>query len=241
MHTINARQAAWRAAACFAAWLALGALPAAAAGVYKWTDDQGNIHYSDQMPADAVNKGGAVYDKQGRQIKKIDPTLTPAQAKAKEIEDERARVVAKTQEDKMRRDIALTHSYTSEEEIDFARTRALHAIESQLKSAETYAADLSKRQLELKKNKLAYGDKPVPSAIDSELAGLDEELARQDKVLAQRRAEITAINSKYEADKLRWREIRADQKPAATATPTTAPPTTTPAPPARSATSSVTK
>ena len=227
----------WSAAACFAAWLALGALPAVAAGMYKWTDDQGMVHYSDQMPADAVNKGGTVFDKQGRQIKKIDPTLTPAQIKAKEAEDEHLRQLAKAQEEKSRRDIALTHSYTSEEEIDFARSRALLAVESQLKSAETYIAELTKRQQELKKDKLAYGTKPVPGTLDTELTGLDEELARQDKVLAQRRAEIAAINAKYESDKQRWREIRTDQgkppAPAAAGTP--------PAPPSKSATSTVTK
>ena len=65
----------WSAAACFAAWLALGALPAVAAGMYKWTDDQGVVHYSDQLPADAMNKGSVVFDKQGRPIKKIDPAL----------------------------------------------------------------------------------------------------------------------------------------------------------------------
>jgi Domain of unknown function (DUF4124) len=237
MHMINKQPFRWSAAACFAAWLALGALPAAAAGVYKWIDDQGIVHYSDQMPADAVNKGGVMIDKQGRQIKKIDPTLTPAQAKAKETEDERQRLMAKAQEEKSRRDTALMHSYTSEEEIDFARTRALLAIESQLKSAETYTADLTKRQQELRKDKLAYGTKPVPATLDTELTGLDEELARQEKVLAQRRAEITAINAKYESDKLRWREIRADQgKPAAPAAANTPP-----APASKSATSTVTK
>jgi chromosome segregation ATPase len=237
MHMINKHAFRWSAAASFAAWLTLGAFPTMAAGVYKWTDDQGIVHYSDQMPADAVNKGGAVFDKQGRQVKKIDPTLTPAQAKAKEAEDERQRLIAKAQEDKSRRDIALTHSYTSEEEIDFARSRALLAVESQLKSAETYIADLTKRQQELKKDKLAYGTKPVPTTLENELAGLDEELARQDKVLAQRRAEISAINAKYESDKQRWREIRTDQgkplAPAAAGTP--------PAPPSKSATSTVTK
>jgi hypothetical protein len=234
---INKQAFRWSAAACFAAWLALGAVPAVAAGMYKWTDDQGIVHYSDQMPADAVNKGGVVFDKQGRQIKKIDPTLTPAQAKAKEAEDERQRLIAKAQEDKSRRDIALTHSYTSEEEIDFARSRALLAIESQLKSAETYIADLSKRQQELKKDKLGYGSKPVPPTLDTELTGLDEELARQDKVLAQRRAEITAINAKYESDKQRWREIRTDQgKP-----PAPAAANTPPAPPSKGPSAAATK
>jgi chromosome segregation ATPase len=234
---INKQVFRWSAVACFTAWLAVGALPAAAAGMYKWTDDQGIVHYSDQLPADAVNKGGTVYDKQGRQIKKIDATLTPAQAKAKEAEDERLRLLAKTQEDKSRRDLALMHSYTSEEEIDFARSRALLAVESQLKSAETYIADLTKRQQELRKDKLAYGTKPVPPTLDTELTGLDEELARQDKVLAQRRAEIASINAKYESDKQRWREIRTDQgkppAPAAASTP--------PAPPSKGSSTTATK
>lgn len=242
MHKINERPFKWRAAACVAAWLALGALPAAAAGTYKWTDDQGVVHYSDQMPADAVNKGNVVLDKQGRQLQKIDPSLTPAQQKAKEAEDERKRVIAKAQEDKARRDTALVHSYTSEDEIDFARNRSLQAVESQIKSAEAYVADLTRRQQQLNKDKLAYGTKPVPGTLESELSGLDEELARQDKVLAQRRAEITAINTKYEGDKLRWRELRADQKPAAAAATPPAPASTPPAPPNRaSTTSSVTK
>ena len=215
---INKQAFRWSAAACFAAWLALGAVPAVAAGMYKWTDDQGIVHYSDQMPADAV-------------------TLTPAQIKAKEAEDERLRLLAKAQENKSRRDIALTHSYTSEEEIDFARSRALLAIESQLKSAETYIADLTKRQQELKKDKLAFGTKPVPATLDTELTGLDEELARQDKVLAQRRAEIATINTKYESDKQRWREIRTDQgKP-----PAPAAANTPPAPPSKGSSATATK
>ena len=235
MNTIDEQAFGWGAAACFAAWLALGALPAAAAGMYKWTDDQGMVHYSDQMPADAVNKGGVMMDKQGRQIKKIDATLTPAQTKLKEADDERQRQIAKVQEDKARRDIALTHSYTSEEEIEFARNRALQAIESQLKSAETYIADLTRRQQELKKDKLAYGAKPAPATLDNELSSLDEELSRQEKVLVQRRAEIAAINARYESDKMRWREIRNDQKPPAAAANTPA------ASPGKTSTSTVTK
>jgi Domain of unknown function (DUF4124) len=226
------------AVAFLVAGLAFGALPVASAGLYKWTDDQGAVHYSDQMPADAVNKGGVIFDRQGHPLKKIDPTLTPAQQKVKDAEDERLRIIAKTEESKTRRDVALVHSYTSEEEIDFARNRALQAVDSQLKSAETFTADLTKRQQQLTKDKAAYGTKPVPATLDNELSGLDEELARQEKVLAQRRAEITAINAKYEADKQRWRELKTDTTPAAAATPSPPQPAT-PTPRRTTATSSV--
>jgi hypothetical protein len=229
MRKLNERPFKRNVVACFTLWIALGVVPATAAGLYKWTDDQGAVHYSDQIPPDAVNKGGVVFDKQGHPLKKIDPSLTPAQLKAKQVDDEHQRVLAKVQEDKSRRDMALVHSYTSEDEIDYARNRSLQAVESQLKSAEVFTSDLTKRQQQLNKDKLAYGTKPVPPTLESELSGLDEEIARQEKVMAQRRAEMTAINAKYEGDKLRWRELRADQKPPTSAVST--PPANTPAGP----------
>ncbi len=204
-----------RALALLAVAAALSATCALGAGLYKWTDDQGVVHYSDQMPADIMNKGSVVFDKQGRPIKKIDAALTPAQVKAKEVEDENRRAVAKTEEVKVRRDTALLHSYTSEEEIDFARTRALSAIESQLKSAEEYTNELSRRQQELQKQKLAFAGKTAPPSLETELAGIDEELARQAKLLVQRKTEHATIGAKYDNDKQRFREIRAEQQKSA--------------------------
>jgi hypothetical protein len=70
-----------------------------------------------------------------------------------------------------------------------------------------------------------------------------DELARQDKVLTQRRSEITAINAKYESDKQRWRELRIDPKaPAAAApsAPSNASPAASSTGQARSATASTT-
>jgi hypothetical protein len=206
---------AMQALGLLAAVSAFCATSAFGAGLYKWTDDQGVVHYSDQIPADATNKGSVVMDKQGRAIKKIDPALTPAQIKAREAEEERQRAAAKVEELKARRDTALLHSYTSEEEIDFARSRALSAVESQLKSAEDYTTDLSRRQLELQKQKLAFGGKPVPATIETELAAIDEELARQAKLLVQRKSEHSTLSAKYDEDKRRFREIRAEQQKAA--------------------------
>src|SRR5271167_3063622 len=91
------------------------------AGMYKWVDDQGVVHYSDKAPADVPSKGETVLDKQGRQVQKIDPPLTPAQLKAKADEDERQRALAKAKDDQARKDKALTQSYTSENEIDIAK------------------------------------------------------------------------------------------------------------------------
>jgi hypothetical protein len=179
--------------------------------MYKWTDDKGVVHYSDQMPPEAVNKGTVVFDKQGRPIKKIEAAPTAEQLKAKEAEDEHQKALARVRDEQTRKDVALLQSYTSEEEIDFARSRAISAVSIQIKSAETYTTGMTQRQQDLEKQKAALGDKPVPVALESELKGLNDEIARQGRLLAQKKDELATISARYDVDKRRWQEIKADQ------------------------------
>ena len=203
--------------ALLGAGLALCTQASTAAGLYKWTDERGVVHYSDQIPPEAADKGTVVLDKQGRQVKKIEPAPTPAQLKAKEAEDERQKAAARTREAQARKDLALLQSYTSAEEIDFARARALAAVETQLKSAEGYNADLVRRLGELEKQRTASAGKAVPATLDNQISALNEEMGRQAKLITQKKDEMTAIGAKYDADKRHWIEIKADQERAAAA------------------------
>ena len=110
-------------AALLGALLLLTAATASAAGTYKWTDDQGVVHYTDHMPTDSVSKGATVLDKQGRAVKKIDPAPTAEQRKQIEADEEQRRATAKAQAEQLRKDRALTLSFSSEAEIDVARLR----------------------------------------------------------------------------------------------------------------------
>jgi Domain of unknown function (DUF4124) len=203
--------------ALMGAWLVVGAGNALAAGMYKWTDDKGIVHYSDQMPPEAVNKGTTVFDKQGRPIKKIEAAPTEEQLKAKEVEDDRQKTLTRIREEQTRKDMALLQSYTSEDEIEFARSRAISAVANQVKSAEAYTGDMTRRQQELEKQKLALAGKPVPSALEIELTSLNDEIGRQGRLLAQKKDELATISARYDIDKRRWQEIKADQTRAAAA------------------------
>jgi uncharacterized protein DUF4124 len=200
--------------ACTAAACALSTLiapGALAAGMYKWTDDKGIVHYSDQMPPDAVNKGTTVFDKQGRPVKKIEAAPTAEELKAKELEEERIKSTTRQRDEQIRKDMALLQSYTSEDEIEFARARAISAVTNQIKAAEGYSADLTRRQQELEKQKAALNGKPVPPALENELVSLSNELGRQKGLLAQKTDELASINTRYDTDKRRWQDIRNDQ------------------------------
>jgi hypothetical protein len=181
---------------------------AARATTYKWVDDQGVVHYTDKMPPEAINKGNVELNKQGVPIKKTEPALTPEQRRAREAEDERARVAAKARDDIARKDRALLQSYTTESEIDLSKRRALGTIEAQVQSAQAYVAILTKRKEEVMARVAALGDKPQPPSLEREVANVNEELQKQADLLAAKRKEATIVTARYDADKQRWRELR---------------------------------
>jgi len=182
--------------------------PVARATLYKWVDDQGVVHYTDKMPPEAINKGNTELNKQGITIKKTEPALTPEQRRARETEDERARVAAKARDDIARKDRALLQSYTTESEIDLSKRRALGTIEAQVVSAQAYVAILTKRKEEIMTRVAALGDKPQPPSLEREVANVNEELQKQADLLATKRKEATIVTARYDADKQRWRELR---------------------------------
>ena len=183
--------------------------PATYAKTYKWVDDQGVVHYTDKMPPEAINKGSIELNKQGVPIKKNDPALTPEQRRAREEEEERARQVAKAREEIQRKDRALMQSYTTESEIDLSKTRALGTIEAQIQSAQAYVVSLNKRKAEIQGRVAALNGKPPPPALEREVVNVSEELEKQAELIATKRKEAATVTARYDADKQRWRELRA--------------------------------
>ena len=182
---------------------------------YKWVDAKGIIHYSDKMPPDAVNRAHVELDRQGRQVKKVDPALTADEVRAKAADAERQKQEAKEQEVLARRDRALLASYTREEELDVARTRALTTIDGQMQSARVYAAALAKRQEELNEKKQSYGSKGAPPAVERELESVDSELAKTNALIEAKKQESLSVAAKYDTDKQRWRMLKSKADAAA--------------------------
>lgn len=198
--------------------------PSLHAATYKWVDDKGVIHYSDKIPPEAINKGNTELNRAGIPVKRTDPAPTLEQRRAREAEEERARQIAREREVIERRDRALLSTYTTESEIDLARSRALSTIDGQVQSATGYSALLTKRKTDLEGKIAAFGGKPVPVVMERELANINSELAKQSELIAAKQKEALGVTARYEADKKRWSEMRARAE--ASANGTLKPPTT---------------
>jgi hypothetical protein len=186
----------------------LAATPATAA-TYKWVDDKGVVHYSDKMPPEAVDKANVELNKQGIPVKRTEPAPTLEQRRAKAADEERQKQLAREREVVDRRDRALMQSYTSEQEIDLARSRALATIDTQVQSAQAYSAQLVKRRAELDAKRKSFGDKAAPPAFEREMESIAEELGKQDTLISEKKREAIAVQARYDADKARWKELRA--------------------------------
>lgn len=191
--------------------LAVFALTQEARGAtYKWVDDKGVVHYTDKIPTEAVNKGSTVLDKQGRSVKRIDATPTLEQIRTRDEELESRRLNAKVQEVTARRDRALIASYTTEADIDVARSRALGTIDAQIDSSQAYTHQLGARREELEQRKAKLGSKPAPVSLERELESTETELVRSAALIDQKRRERAVVVTRYDADTLRWRELKGN-------------------------------
>ena len=187
----------------------LGLPTPARAATYKWVDEKGVVHYTDKIPPEQVNKASTVLDKQARPLQKIEPPPTPEQRAAKEAEEERRKTLNKAMEEAARRDRALLQSFTSESEIELSKNRALATLDNQVISTQAYLAQLGKRKAEVEGRKKALGDKPVPETLERELTTIDAEMKKQEELIVQKKRESAQVSAKYDADYVRWRELKA--------------------------------
>ncbi len=182
---------------------------ASAQQLYKWTDEKGVVHYTDKAPD--PGRAGTVLDKQGRPVSRIEGAPTPEQARAREVEDEKRRALAREEEAEARRNRAILSSYTTEAEIDLARARAAATVETQLQSAQAYMAQLTKRKQDIDARKARFGDKPIPPQLEADSAAVDAEFAKNRDLVLQKKRELAAVTARYDADKERWRELKAQE------------------------------
>jgi hypothetical protein len=194
-----------------AGFLLLAATPALAA-TYRWVDDQGKVHYGDVMPSQQPGKGGSELDKQGRVVK--DLPRTPTGEERRRLEDSRLqREEAQRQEETQRRkDRALLNTYVSEQEIDLARDRALAQEEANLKGLKTRLNVVTGRlaQANAQVAQVGRGGRPPDASLIKMRDAAQADVAKIGDLIRQREQAVEEIRVRYEADKLRFRELKAN-------------------------------
>jgi len=177
---------------------------ASATVVYKCVDGRGKVYYSDKLTPECNEI--EEMNRQGRVVKKHEAT-NPGQAEKPAANETAGH---KDAADKQRRDRALTATYTSEQEIDFARDRSLAIPLQSIKTAENRLAKVNQQLFELKTqaDRLAAQQKAIPPHLLEEIDVKQKEVSALEAELQRKKSYAESVRAKYETDKLRFRELR---------------------------------
>jgi len=189
--------------------LALAALPVGAGTIKKWVDEHGVTHYGDTIPPEYVKQGSTEFSSKGVVVKKTERAVTAEERKAQEEELANQQIARHKEMEQQRRDKALLNTYTNEKEIDLTRDRNLQQAEVQSKSAELRIKQVEERLAKYRNQAagLARSNKPVPADLQQDITSAESEIQHLKDTVQQKNKDMDAVRAKFEADKLRYREL----------------------------------
>jgi hypothetical protein len=176
--------------------------------LYKWTDDQGQVHYGDHVPDEYANQERRIFNKQGVEVGKVEAQKSPEQAA---IEDQKNLAT----EERHRRDRNLVTTFGSVEEIERLRDQRLGLLADQIKVATQFLEILHSRLDKLRSDAMRfkpYSDKPgaakMPDLMAEDLARVGGDIHTQEDNLRQKRSEEADLRAQFISDIARYKELK---------------------------------
>jgi uncharacterized protein DUF4124 len=175
--------------------------------VYRWTDEQGVVHYGDRIPPQYAQKERTVLNSRGVEVRKLDAQKSPEQAAA----EARAQLTVFRQK---QHDAFLITNYGSVKDIEALRDVRLDQLRVQKSAAEQYVESLHSRLSTLQTRAKVfkpYSPRPdarrMPDDLAEDLVHTLNELRTQSNVVATKSEEEAALKAQFQADIERYREL----------------------------------
>lgn len=187
------------------------AMGAAHAGkVYKWTDKDGNVHYSNTPPPAAAQRERTVLDEHGNVTDVLEAPKSPeeiAAAEQRKAELEKQQRLAAEQAAK---DNMLLQTYTGVDEMVMARDGRIAALEAQVRVVSGTISSLQTRLAELgqRADTVRANGNPIPAAMQKEMDETRAELLENQKFLIARKEEQEQIRAKFAKEIARFKELK---------------------------------
>lgn len=194
----------------------LSAESLAAAGLYKWVDEDGNVRYSDRLPVSQVRKSHSELNAQGvvvstREAAKSEDELA-AEAEARRKQEEKEAEEARIKAIQQQKDQVLLMTFSSAEEIEHARENRLEVLDSVIHliqgNIETTQGKLYELQQNAQNIYLANG-KEVPGGLAQKIEHFERKIHTRSRQLELKLEEREKIVAKYDKDLARFRELKA--------------------------------
>jgi hypothetical protein len=181
--------------------------------LYRWTDKDGKEHYTDSLPADAVDAARAELNKaSGSTVANVERAMTDDERAQQAREAEAAAAVAKIESDRLQNDRTLLSSYSSESELQKTYSERLILVEESVKSAQvginSQRGSLASLLAHATDRELA--GQAVDARTLENLGDAHRQLGEQKHVMLRREAERKALQNELDDLLARYRELKAN-------------------------------
>lgn len=175
--------------------------------MYKWTDKDGNVHFSDQIPAEAKELAREKVNDQGVSVERVERALTPEEQAAVAAAERKAAEEARLAEEQRKADEALVNSYASEEDLTRAYNQRMDLLSQTIEARkiEISAREGSLSKLVAQAAELERGGRPVSDALKQMISSERVEIDRQKQFMAKKEAEKLTAKSDYDRDMAKYK------------------------------------
>lgn len=194
--------------------LFFGLSQASAQTLYRWVDENGQVHYGDHVPPAYSAQDHEVLNDHGVSIRSIDGAATDEELAEQDriaAEQEAARLAELRQAN---RDRVLLDTYLSVDEIIRLRDQRLDLLQAQISVTETYLVNLNDRLTELRQSANRFKpyspDPDAPEIPDNLVLGMTQtadSITLYEETLTRTRQQAQTLSEAFARDIERFEEL----------------------------------
>lgn len=189
---------------------------ASQAALNKWTDEKGQVHYGDEVPAEYLHQKRAVLNEQGVVVKDLKSQGQLEKEKQEKAATESAKnaVLIESRKQELR-DRVLLDTFTTERDIQIARNDRVSAVDSQIQLAESNIKDGDRKMKELNEriSSIEKSGRQVPDNVYKEKDSVSRQLENNYKYVESKQEERKEIERKFNEDLKRFRDLKGIPQP----------------------------
>jgi len=186
----------------------------AQATMYKWVDEEGQMHFGDRIPAKYLVKEHEELNEQGVTTRYREAAKTDAERAAEKREERKKKEAVLAEKKKKQRDRVLLDTYTTEADLIAARDSRLDAVDTQIRLAKSIIAESNNKIESLEKQVVSIkaSNREVPEDIYKRINSQSHQVEIHGTVMQNHIKRRDEITTQFDGYIERFRVLKAEQK-----------------------------
>lgn len=175
-------------------------LTGAAANLYRWVDNKGNVHYTDRVPPEYIQNGYRIINQQGLTVTTIAPKK----------EEDAGKKTTTESKDQIERDKRLLTTYASTNEINAARDRKIAEIKSNISLRQETLSLLEKQFRDQAREAADYEKQgeAVPETLLANINTTKKKITSYEDSIKQLQQQMLDAQKQYDEELARYKQIK---------------------------------